>query len=77
MELQLYDNLPCPMWSNLERTLKEKFGRKMNLKLGHMAKRSAGVLRTYFREVFNPIILKDFKEKHKIEMQNGRLLNGM
>ena len=37
---------------------------------------SAGILRTYFREVFNPIIKKDFKEKFKIEILNRKILNG-
>ena len=77
MELDIYDNLPCPMWTNLEKSLKLKFRRKINLRIGHLAKRSAGVLRTYFKEVFNPIIRKDFKEKYKIEMQNRVLLKGL
>ena len=38
---------------------------------------TAGVLRTYFKEVFNPIIKKDFKEKYKIEILNGKILNGL
>ena len=68
MELEIYDNLACPMWTILEKNLNEKFGRKFTIKVGHMLRGTAGVLRTYFNKVFNPIIKKDFKEKYKIEI---------
>jgi hypothetical protein len=77
MELEIYDNLPCPMWAILEKNLNEKFGRKFTHKIGHMMRETAGVLRTYYKEVFNPINKKDFKEKYKIEILNGKILNGL
>ena len=77
MELEIYENLPCPMWTILEKTLNEKFGRKFTTRVGHIVRGTAGVLRTYFKEVFNPIIKKDFKEKYKIEILNGKILNGL
>ena len=65
-----------PKWNELETRLTEKIGKKLFTKVGFTMRRTVVSLKTYFHEVFNPIVTKDFKEKTSVVFQEGRIQKG-
>ena len=76
MNLSLPPHLSEPKWSELETRLTEKIGKKLFMKVGFTMKRTVVSLKTYFHEVFNPIVTRDFKEKTVVVFQEGRIQKG-
>jgi hypothetical protein len=76
MELELPTVLQIPTWPKLEKLVTEKIGTKFCKISGYSIRSSVNTLKTYFSEVFNPMITKDFKEQGQIVFQNGKLHEG-
>lgn len=76
MNLNLPPHMSEPKWNELETRLTEKIGKKLFTKVGFTMRRTVVSLKTYFHEVFNPIVTKDFKEKTSVVFQEGRIQKG-
>ena len=76
MNLNLPPHMSEPKWNELETRLTEKIGKKLFTKVGFTMRRTIVSLKTYFHEVFNPIVTKDFKEKTSVVFQEGRIQKG-
>ena len=76
MNLELPDWLPSPMWAKLEQMMDLKVGKSLRRKVGHVVRTSAVALKTYFTEVLNPIIRRDFRETRKIVFHDCKLEQG-
>ena len=76
MNLLLPPNLNLPKWNKLEQKVTEKIGVQLRKMTAYKMKKSALSLRTYFNEVFNPIVRRDFTEKTSIVFQAGKLQEG-
>ena len=76
MNLNLPPHMSEPKWNELETRLTEKIGKKLFTKVGFTMRRTVVSLKTYFNDVFNPIVTKDFKEKTSVVFQEGRIQKG-
>jgi hypothetical protein len=76
MNLNLPPHMSEPKWNELETRLTEKIGKKLFTKVGFTMRRTVVSLKTYFHEVFNPIVTRDFKEKTSVVFQEGRIQKG-
>ena len=76
MNLELPPNLLCPSWPKLEKLITARLGSKMCKTIGYIMRNSVAALKTYFNDVYNPMIKRDFKEKTTIAFQDGKLYKG-
>ena len=76
MNLSLPPNLKWPTWNKLDLKNTEKLGLKISRKIGHEMKLSVLSLKTYFNEILNPMVMRDFKEKTVLVFQDGKLREG-
>ena len=76
MDLKLSEWLPSPVWTSFEKMMNVALGKKMCRKVANAVRISAGALKTYFSDVFNPIVKRDFKEKKQIQFHEGKFLQG-
>ena len=76
MNLLLPPNLKLPRWNKLEQKVTERLGVQLRKMTAYEMKKSALSLRTYFNEVLNPIVRRDFTEKTSIVFQAGKLQEG-
>ena len=73
MNLNLPPNLKWPAWNKLDQKVTSKLGLPISRKAGHMMKKTAMSLKTYYNEVLNPMVMRDFKEQTGIVFQNGKM----
>ena len=76
MKLNLPPHLDEPKWKELETKLTQKIGGKLRRMIGFTVKKTVEVLKTYYHEVFNPIVIKDFTEKTVVVFHEGRINKG-
>ena len=69
MNLLLPPNLNLPKWNKLEQKLTGRMGVKIRKMTAYEMKKSVLSLRTYFNEVLNPMVRRDFTEKTSIVFQ--------